>query len=438
MNNNTTKYATKTLLSGMLAASLLLGGGTAVLAELPQNAQNAESAVPGSSVQAAQQTAASQFIVALGDSITAGYEPGMTETSVPYGYVDRLKEQALFHGRAEVTNYGILGLTTSGLLNYVTAIKEGKAVTPDQIQEGLGDPRLAGFASGTAAAKSSLEQADVITITIGGNDVSKLITEAKGSASADDLKSKASELLTAYRTNMQQVLTLLTEINPNAQIVLADQYQPVPKLAGAALYDELTKVSASFTAGVDELAGQFAAEGKKIKVAHVAEAFVGQELSLTHIFNEDVHPNQAGYEAIAKIMAENIWGSYQVTAAKSGKASISVVVKGKELSTPYQPVVKNGQTFVALKDITDAIGGQSEWNSKAGTATITYSGRKVVIPVGAKQITADGVKMDTATPAFLHKIGKEQKTYVPLAVLVKGLGLDVQYSGKMKTVFINL
>lgn len=427
-NNNHRKLA-----SGLLAAAMLLSGGASVLAATPQTgAAGAES-----TQQAVQQNTGSQLIVALGDSITAGYEPGMTEASIPYGYVDRLKEQALFHGRAEVVNYGILGLKTEGLLHYLTAIKEGKAISAQEIQEGLRDPRLAGLAAGIAEAKAKLEQADVIAITIGGNDVSALLADAK-SMSADELTTQAMELLATYQTHMQQVVALLTEINPQAKIVLADQYQPVPKVAGAAIYEGLMKVMGSFTTGVDALASQFVAEGKQVKVAHVAEAFVGQELALTHIFNQDVHPNQSGYEVIAQVMAQNIWGGYKETAAKAGQAQISIVVKGKELMTPYQPVLKNGQTFVALKDITDAIGAQSRWDSKAGTATISYNNRTVIIPVGAKQITSNGTKITTATPAFLHKVGKEQKTYVPLAVLVQGLGLDVQYSQKIKTVFINL
>lgn len=435
MNNYKLRNRSRVLVSGMLAAALVLGSGASALAAPAQN----DASTPGNpATQSASTIPASQLIVALGDSITAGYEPGMAENAVPYGYVDRLKEQALFHGRAEVVNYGILGLKTSGLFNYVMAIKEGKAITAGDIQEGLRDPRLPEFASGISTAKTKLEQADVITITIGGNDVSALLTEAKGLTN-DELKAKAAELLNTYKSNVQQVVSILTEINPNAQIILADQYQPVPKVAGAALYEELTKVSGSFTSTVDEMVSQFNADGKKVKAAHVAETFVGKELSLTHIFNEDVHPNQSGYEAIAKVMAQNIWGSYRETAAKSGgQTPISIVVKGKELSTPYAPVVKNGQTFVALKDITDAIGGQSRWDSKAGTATITYAGRTVVIPVGAKQITADGIKVDTAAPAFLHKVGKEQKTYVPLALLATGLGLDVQFSPKLKTAFINL
>ncbi|MNP53190.1 hypothetical protein D3C76_1476420 [compost metagenome] len=100
--------------------------------------------------------------------------------------------------------------------------------------------------------------------------------------------------------------------------------------------------------------------------------------------------------------------------------------------------MKNGQTFVAIKDITDAIGGESRWDSKTQSTTVTYDGRSVVISMGSNKVTANGVTVTTASPAFLHKVGKESKTYVPLAILAQGLGLDVKYSGKTKTVFVNL
>lgn len=418
------------LLTGMLSLALLAGGGTASFAETAANAAEAGS-------QTTIRQGSLQTIVAVGDSITAGYEPGMTEGSAVYGYVDRIKEQALFHNRTEVTNYGILGLTSTGLLNYLKAIQEGVAVTADTIQPGISDPRISVFASGIPGTKTKLAQADTILITIGGNDVSQLIEQSK-SLSAEQLETTANDLLAVYKTNIQEILSVLTVINPDAQIILADQYQPVPKIAGESQYVMLSEIAAGFTQAVDEAVAALVQEGKSVKAAHVAERFVGKELSYTHIFNEDVHPNQSGYETIAKVMAESIWGYYRITEAQKGKTELSVVVSGAELLTPYPPIVKNGQTFVVLRDITDAIGGTSKWDSKSSTATVSYNGSEVVIPIGAKTVTANGISLETASPAFLQKAGSEQKTYVPLALLVKGLGLDVQYSSKMKTVFINL
>lgn len=409
------------IISAIIVLMLMLNGGVGAAASLT-----------------ASTPADEYLIVALGDSISAGYEPGMDESSIPYGFVERISEQGLFHGRTKSVNYGILGLTSTGLGNYVSAIKDGRQVTPDEIQEGLPDPRIATFAAGTSTAKIDLVNADLITITIGGNDIQKLLPDIK-EMSSDQFKTQYTDIINNYTLQVRSVVDALLELNPDAQIVVADQYQPFPKIAGADTYATLQNVAASFTAAVDEITMQYIALGKNVKAVHVAEAFVGREIALTHIYPEtDIHPNQKGYEEIAKVISKAVWGSYTETAAKKGEATISVVVKGVELKSQNQPILKNGQTFVAIKDITDAIGGESRWDSKTQSATVTFDGRSVVIPMGSKKITSNGETVTTTSPAFLHKVDRESKTYVPLAILAQGLGLDVKYSVKTKTVFINL
>ncbi|WP_159081766.1 stalk domain-containing protein [Paenibacillus sp. CAA11] len=377
-------------------------------------------------------------IVSLGDSITAGFEPEMITNSslVPYGFTDRLKEQGFFHGRTELANYGILGLKSDGLKRYVAAIQEGSKTTPENIQSGLPDPRMADIASGIPKAKADLKAADVITITIGGNDVQPIMEEAAKLPDAD-LEAKVKSMLDAYTANLKSVLNDLRVLNPDALIVVADQYQPVPEIAGAMGYAKLGKAAKAFTAAIDAVVEERQGDHGLLKVAHVAEVFVGHELAYTHILDKDIHPKQAGYEAMAKVFTQVIFGDYRETEASVGQAPISIVVNGHELKTVNKPVLKNGQTFIAIGDILQAIGATSKWDSKKAAATITYGTRKVVIAIGAKTIQVDGAAVATAAPAFLNKVGKESKTYVPLALLAKGLGLDVQYSTKLKTAFIN-
>lgn len=377
-------------------------------------------------------------IVALGDSISAGYEPGMNESSVPYGYVERLREQGLYHGRTKVYNYGILGLTSSGLKNYVSTIQEGVAIKPETIQRGLPDPRISAFAAGIVDARAALEQADLITITIGGNDLYSLISEIENYSSVE-IEAKGRELMNAYTLNVREIIDDLTAMNPHAEIILMDQYQPVPKIIIGSAYSYLQSAADTFTTAVEGLAGEYARQGKHVKAVHVAQVFKGREIALTHIFPRgDIHPNQAGYEMIAKVVAEEVWGAYQENEALQEGVPVQVVVKGKKVQSPYAPVLRQGQTFLALKDITEAIGASSSWDSRNSTAFVTYNGRKVSIPIGSSKIIANGEEIPTNSPAFLNKVGQESKTYVPLALLAHGLGLDVQYIEKSKTVFINL
>ncbi|WP_025688506.1 stalk domain-containing protein [Paenibacillus zanthoxyli] len=410
----------------LLLATMLLGPGV----------QGASAAA----AEAAQPDVVS--IVTLGDSITAGYEPGMNLSSKPYGYAERLLEQAWFDGkRATLGNYGILGLTTAGFRNYTAAIKDSTAITADSIQPGIADPRLDSFAAKAAQTKADIAGAKLITITIGGNDMKSLLLEAKD-LSDSDLKGRVQELLTAYKTNVTAALENLRAVNPNATIIIADQYQPVPQLYAGQSYAKLMGAAESFTQAADSLAADLTRSDAPVLVAHVASRFASKEGSLSHIIaDSDFHPTQLGYETIAKVFAELIWGYYRVpTNSLTPSASqrpMTIVVNRAELNTPNKPIVWGGQNFLALADVLKAMGASGKWDNKTASATITYGGRTVVITIGSKMIQVNGQKIAIDSPAFLQKTGKDVKTYLPLAALATGLGFDVEYSAQLRTAFIN-
>jgi lysophospholipase L1-like esterase len=374
-------------------------------------------------------------LVTLGDSITVGYEPNLKE--LPYGYVERLQEQGLLHGRTQVDNYGIAGLKSSGLKNFADAIKEGKALTSEAIQPSLPDPRAAQVGANIAAIRESVAGANLVAITIGGNDVSELLGSADELSDAE-LEAKVKELLSSYTANVSAVINDIHEINPNAKIVIADQYQPMPEVAGKALYAKLMEASQGFTATIDGIATEFSAKGIDVKVAHVAKEFVGGEGTMTHMIKDrDFHPNQFGYEAIAKVFAETIWGDYTKLTAPAAGQPMNIIVSGKTLDTPYKPINRNGKNFVAIQDIVNAVGATTVWDNKTSTAMITYGDRKVAVKIGATAVQVNGASVAVDTPAFLNKVGTESKTYVPLAMVAEGLGFDVQYVANLKTVFVN-
>ncbi|WP_233281118.1 stalk domain-containing protein [Paenibacillus algicola] len=391
-----------------------------------------------SAIHAASSSPPEPFrIVSLGDSLTVGYEPGMDLNSKPYGFVERLLEQGLLHGRTETVNLGIAGLKVEGLKHYVQAIADGRSVTADDIQPLIPDPRTEQIGREAPAARAFIEKADLITVTIGGNDMYNL-TSMAGAANADELAKLTGELFELYTLNVTEVVHRLHSMNPDAVIVLADQYNPIPELAGKALYAKLNQAAALFTGHIEGLAKQFSQQGISVKVAPVAKEFVGREMTMTHILRlEDIHPNQYGYETMAKVFANTIWGSYTKPAAAEPGQPMNIIVNGKVLNTPYKPVLVKNQNYVAIQDIVNAIGATTVWSNETLSATVTYKGRTVVITIGSNHIKVNGSPVPLTTPAFLHKVGKEHKTYVPLSALVQGLGLDVQYHQKLKTVFIN-
>jgi len=420
----------------MLAGMLILASSAQSALAADSSALPAGSVTSSLPVQKDALAVTKEFrLITLGDSITVGYEPNLKE--LPYGYVERLQEQGLLHGRTQVDNYGIAGLKSSGLKNFVDAIKEGKALTSEAIQPSLPDPRAAQVGSNIAAIRESVAEANLIAITIGGNDVSELLGSADKLSDAE-LEAKVKELLSSYTANVSAVINDIHEINPNAKIVIADQYQPMPEVAGKALYAKLMEASQGFTATIDGIATEFAAKGIDVKVAHVAKEFIGGEGTMTHMIKDrDFHPNQFGYEAIAKVFAETIWGDYTKLTAPAAGQPMNIIVSGKTLDTPYKPIIRNGKNFVAIQDIVNAVGATTVWDNKTSTATITYGDRKVAVKIGATAVQVNGASVAVDTPAFLNKVGTESKTYVPLAMVAEGLGFDVQYVAKLKTVFVN-
>ncbi|WP_276353965.1 stalk domain-containing protein [Cohnella caldifontis] len=430
----------------MLGAALAMAVLAAGLAGFGAAKAQAESAEAGSAYR----------IVAIGDSLAVGYQPGMSESSVPYGFADRLYEQALFRGDAALANYGIIGLRSEGLLRLLQGASAGKSLKAAQLDDFSKYPereRLEVLADGvgarTAELKASLADADLVVVTVGANDFSdylqSLLTLPKKEA-VSSLEGNFSILLNNYAENAEQVLRLTAKLAPRARILFSDQYLPLPQLFAPGLYDVLyEKAVGPITAAVDSLAAKLREEGIRADAVHVADKFKGKEGSMTHmaiqlggVSQPDNHPNDEGYEAIAEAFAQAVWQEYRKPGPRPAGVPISVIVAGKESETDYHPVLKPpGITFVALRDISDAMGAELQWDDGTQTATFRLKGRVVSVTIGAETMTVDGTERSIPAPAYLQPVGKEKKTYVPLAVIADGLGFRVKYSKPLQTAFIN-
>ncbi|SFE11952.1 Lysophospholipase L1 [Paenibacillus catalpae] len=408
------------------------------------------SAWGGSSRAAASGEPEPYQIVALGDSLTAGYEHGYTEKSIPYGYVEQVYEQALFHGlRAEYVNYGIIGLKAEGLNLLLQAVSGGRSVKPDDIQKNLQDPRKDNLVGQTAQMAKSIQSADLIVLTIGGNDLIPVMSKLDSGATAEEVTTYIQTVLDQYEKDLEASIRTIAALNPEAQLVISDQYLPVPapvKFGSATielypeakrklLLDGVTKLRSK----LDQVSTRVSKDGIKLQIADVSSLFVGHELEFTSIAEGDIHPNHKGYAAMGRAFANTIWGDYRTVRPRLANVQMSVVVDGKELpagSAP--PVLRSNRSFVAMRDITDALGAKLGWNNAAQSATVTYNSHKVIFTIGSAYVTIDGKKVKLTTPpAFLLKSGKETKTYLPLAALSEALGLQVTYRSTMQTAFIN-
>ncbi|WP_182299440.1 stalk domain-containing protein [Cohnella cholangitidis] len=403
-----------------------------------------------SSASAADNTATPKEtyrIVALGDSISAGFEPLpeiVNQTAAPYGYVDRLYEQALFHGRSELSNYAILGLTTPGLSRLLQGAKDNQRLSSKDLQDFSSyDTRVARLADAVAdrtpELAADLAKANLVVLTIGGNDFGSLIkdTQSKPIESARQIiQDSFDKTMNKYTEDLDKMMTVLHELAPNAQVVLADQYLPLWKKHE--LYEPLKDAVNKLADGLDSIADKLNQRGISLRIAHVSDKFFDNEGPYTYfnVFDGlDTHPKQAGYEAIAQTFADVIWKQYLKPAPRAADVPLSVVINGKEL--PGKPVTVDNTTFLALRDVADAVHANLKWMQKTKTAVFSKDGRKVVITIGAKSVIVNGVAQPLNTPAYFQQAGKIQKTYVPLAVISEGLDYQVVFRKKLMTAFIN-
>jgi lysophospholipase L1-like esterase len=377
-----------------------------------------------------------EFYVVLGDSLAIGFEPDMKVDAVPYGYSDRVYEQALMHGRASFANYGIGGLTSAGFKNFIQAVAEEKTISSDEIQPNLPDTRVDSMMAEVSRIKSDIAAADMITLTIGGNDVKNEILTKFVNLSDEDFEVFVDDWMKSYAESLTSVLTNIYALNQNVRIYAADQYSPYPKL-NEKVYLRTQKMKDRLTETLKALEQEFRGKGFQLTTVPVAQAFVGKELQYTYILGkQNPHPNQRGYALIAEVFAKTIWGEHRTDVKKT--EPISVVVGGRSVDTPHVPALIGGTTFVPLREYSEALGAKVEWDAKTQTATVIIGDNRVALTIDSDVITVNGVpqQVKTAVPHF-HQSAGESKTYVPLRLMAEGVGFDVKYVLQSKTAYIN-
>lgn len=240
--------------------------------------------------------------LALGDSITTGYAPGGTTVASPFA--DQLAAEYGY----TLVNRAQDGETTASLLAKLEA------------------------------EEIDVSGADLVTISIGGNDLLQALYQTvaavyAASGATGSVEETLAQLMTgtadaaawqamavflqnfagsetvtdavaAAGVNLAAILTAVKTANPTARIILLNQYNPYSHVEGAALK---VLVSAVDT-GVQALNTGLAAVAKAAGVAvadvytpmkDAAENPCNANLAGASGFSIDIHPNQTGHNLIA-------------------------------------------------------------------------------------------------------------------------------------------
>ncbi len=195
---------------------------------------------------------------AIGDSLTTGAGAWLSGGFAP---TYRRMAESRLRTSVEYENLGVNGLTSQKLLSMVQ-----------------GDSRM----------RAALQRADIITVSIGANDLrpyTKAIGDGAGSRS-----SGTSQVLGRTKGNVQQIVYNLYQIkSPQRKpfiIRMVGVYNPFPNIREAGVY------ARQYNAFLTTLGGP------NYRVANIYPAFEGNEREL--LFLDRVHPNSHGYRLIAR------------------------------------------------------------------------------------------------------------------------------------------
>ena len=116
------------------------------------------------------------------------------------------------------------------------------------------------------------------------------------------------------------------------------------------------------------------------------------------------------------------------------KSSIGILVNGTALTFDpgAEPQIVEDRTMVPLRAIFEALNVQVNWDGNTKTVTATGRDRQVVLTIGQKEITVNGIKTEIDVPAMIIS----DRTMVPVRAVAQSLGCTVDWIADTKTVVI--
>lgn len=204
-------------------------------------------------------------IAAVGDSLTQG----VGDSTDRGGYLPYLEEQLEKDKSvqdAAFYNFGVKGNRSDQLL---------KKLASEEVQ-------------------NVIKKSDVVVITIGGNDVMKVVRE---NFSNLKLKAFAKEKIN-YEKNLIAVLNTIREVNPNIRIVLIGLYNPFLKW-----FSEIREIN-DILEGWNRTSQSILEQYPGTYFVEIDDIFQNTQENL--LFTDYFHPNDKGYELIAGRVHETL------------------------------------------------------------------------------------------------------------------------------------
>ncbi|WP_060681703.1 SGNH/GDSL hydrolase family protein [Virgibacillus halodenitrificans] len=196
-------------------------------------------------------------ILAIGDSLTQGVGDS-TEQGGYVGILDRSINQ-----QEELVDFANLGI---------------RGNRSDQLLKRLEKPEVV----------DAINEADIILITIGANDIMKVVKENFTHLKMEDFTEEKQN----YEQRLEKIFNKMQSINPDSHIYLLGFYNPFKQ------YFEDIKELSLIIEEWNESGRKIAGDHENITYIPTADLFDEDD---TNLFSEDnFHPNELGYKRIAR------------------------------------------------------------------------------------------------------------------------------------------
>jgi lysophospholipase L1-like esterase len=290
-----------------------------------------------------------QSMLALGDSLTTGYAlPDYVDENDPYAcksYANLIAAAMGLQGGDTYINRAVNGDTSSNL------------------------------ASRLPAMKNDVQKAELIVISIGGNDMDRLIplilykvtgkqiteysqmAQALQGVSPDayaslendaEVQGAIADAVAKLKDNLKTVSDMIKENAPDARVIFLQQYNPL-HVQGFSDFAAFSQKSLDVAnAAIAENAQSYGFE-----VLDVPSIINSRAAELTNIQKFDIHPNEQGHLEIAKLLAAHL--GISLDPAENTTAATTEEPTTAPEETTAQPAVTTDAPETQTPTETDAV-----------------------------------------------------------------------------------
>lgn len=261
-------------------------------------------------------------LLALGDSLTTGYGlPNYTYGGDPYlcdSYINRIAAAYGLEGGKTYINRAVNGDKTGDLARLLPSL-EGDVKNAEMIVLTIGGNDLLGLLPEIAYMLSGQQVSDFAQAVA----IFAKVTPEQYEALQNDpaFAARMKTVLEDVATNLQTIASFFKEKAPDARVIFLKQYNPMHNVQG---FEAFGAFGGGFLTSINQTVEQVAA-AFGYETVDVPSVIDDRAEELTNIRLFDIHPNAKGHLEIAKILAEHLGLSLEDT---------------KETEAPTDPVTE--------------------------------------------------------------------------------------------------